>query len=166
MILNNDRTRMITRQWRFLLLTAGLLAFAVWLLIPGNNVKSGLAQNQAEKGATKPIDKLPAKAQAVKEIGERQGFDGLVHTTLTDPELGREALGRLIFFDRDKNTGALVKLYQQSGDPIVKEIVIHSLGRRVAIEPLKAIAQTDASPEFRQLASSTLKWLHRKWWRR
>jgi beta-lactamase regulating signal transducer with metallopeptidase domain len=159
MILNNDRTRVVARQWRFLLLTAGLIAFVVWLLIPGSNLKSGLAQRQAEKGASKPVDTLPPKAQAVKDIGERQGYDGLVQTALTDSELGRDALSRLVFFDRDKNTGALVKLYQLSSDPIVKEIIIHSLGRRVEVEPLTAIAQADPSLEFRQLASSALKWL-------
>ena len=95
----------------------------------------------------------------MKDIGDRQGYDGLVQTALNDPELGRDALSRLVFFDRDKNTGALVKLYRQSGDPIVKEIIIHSLGRRVEVEPLTAIAQADQSPEFRQLASSVLKWL-------
>jgi beta-lactamase regulating signal transducer with metallopeptidase domain len=159
MILNNDRTRVVAQQWRFLLLTAGLIAFVVWLLIPGSNLKSGLAQRQAEKGASKPVDTLPPKAQAVKDIVDNQGYDGLVQTALTDPELGRDALSRLVFFDRDKNTGALVKLYQLSSDPIVKEIIIHSLGRRVEVEPLKAIAQADPSPEFRQLASSVLKWL-------
>ncbi|HKQ79678.1 MAG TPA: nuclear transport factor 2 family protein [Blastocatellia bacterium] len=159
MILNDDRARVVAKQWNFLLLAAGLIAFVAWMLIPGSNVKSGLAQNQAEKGATKLVDTLPRKAQAVKEISERQGYDGLVQTALTDPELSRDALSRLIFFDRDKNTGALVKLYQQSSDPIVKEIIIHSLGRRLAVEPLTAISQTDPSPEFRQLASSTLKWL-------
>ena len=159
MILNNDRTRVVARQWKFLFLTAGLIAFVAWLLIPGNNLKSGLAQQQAEKGASKPVDTLPPKAQAVKDISDRQGYDGLVQTALTDPELGRDALSRLVFFDRDKNTGALVKLYRQSSDPIVKEIVIHSLGRRVEVEPLTAIAQADPSPEFRQLASSVLKWL-------
>jgi beta-lactamase regulating signal transducer with metallopeptidase domain len=159
MILNNDRARVVARQWRFLLLTAGLIAFVVWMLIPETNLKSGLAQRQAEKGASKPVDTLPPKAQAVKDIGDRQGYDGLVQTALTDPELGRDALSRLVFFDRDKNSGALVKLYQQSSDPIVKEIVIHSLGRRVEVERLSAIAQADPSPEFRQLASSVLKWL-------
>ena len=159
MILNNDRARVVARQWRFLLLTAGLISFIAWLLIPENNLKSGLAQRQAEKGASKPVDTLPPKAQAVKDIGDRQGYDGLVQTALTDPELGHDALSRLVFFDRDKNSGALVKLFQQSSDPIVKEIVIHSLGRRVEVERLSAIAQADPSPEFRQLASSVLKWL-------
>jgi beta-lactamase regulating signal transducer with metallopeptidase domain len=159
MILNNDRTRVVARQWRFLLLTAGLIAFVVWLLIPGSNLKSGLAQRQAEKSASKPVDTLPPKAQAVKDIGDSQGYDGLVQTALTDPELGRDALSRLVFFDRDKNTSALVKLYRQSSDPIVKEIIIHSLGRRVEVEPLSAIAQADQSPEFRRLASSVIKWL-------
>jgi len=159
MILNNDRTRVVARQWRFLLLTAGLIAFVVWLLIPESNLKSGMAQRQAEKGASKPVDTLPPKAQAVKDIGDSQGYDGLVQTALTDPELGRDALSRLVFFDRDKNTGALVKLFRLSSDPIVKEMVIHSLGRRVEVEPLTAIAQADPSPEFRQLASSVLKWL-------
>jgi beta-lactamase regulating signal transducer with metallopeptidase domain len=159
MILNTDRARVVARQWKFLLLTAGLIAFVAWLLIPGNNLKSGLAQRQAEKGASKPIDTLPPKAQAVKDIGDLRGYDGLVQTALTDPELGRAALSRLVFFDRDKNTGALVKLFQQSSDLIVKEIVIHSLGRRVEVEPLTAIAQADPSPEFRQLASNVLKWL-------
>jgi hypothetical protein len=159
MILSNDRTRVVARQWRFLLLTAGLISFAVWLLILGSDLKSGLARQQAEKGAPKPVDTLPQKAQAVKDIGDRQGYDGLVQTALTDPELGRDALSRLVFFDRDKNTGALVKLYRRSSDPIIKEIIIHSLGRRVEVEPLTAIAQADQSPEFRQLASSVLKWL-------
>jgi hypothetical protein len=159
MILNNDRTRVVAQQWRFLLLTVGLIAFVVWMLIPGSNLKSGLAQRQAEKGASKPVDTLPTKAQAVKDIGDRQGYDGLVQTALTDPELGRDALSRLVFFDRDKNSGALVKLFQQSSDPIVKEIVIHSLGRRVEVERLSSIAQADPSPEFRQLASSALRWL-------
>jgi len=159
MILNNDRTRVVAQQWKFLLLTAGLIAFVAWLLLPGSNLKSGLAQRQAEKGASKPVDTLPPKAQAVKDIGDRQGYDGLVQTALTNPELGHDALSRLVFFDRDKSSGALVKLFQQSSDPIVKEIVIHSLGRRVEVERLSAIAQADPSPEFRQLASSVLKWL-------
>lgn len=159
MILNNDRARVVARQWRFLLLTVGLIAFVAWLLIPGNNGKSGMAQQQVEKGVSKPIDTLPPKAQAVKDIVERQGYDGLVQTALNDPELGRDALGQLVFFDRDKNSGALAKLYQLSSDPIVKEIIIHSLGRRVEVEPLTAIAQADSSPEFRQLASSVLRWL-------
>src|SRR5262245_11822119 len=89
MILNNDGGRVVARQWRFLLLAAGLIVFVVWLLIPGNNVKPGMAQNRAGKGGSKPTDTLPPKAQAVKEIGERQGYDGLVHTALTNPELGR-----------------------------------------------------------------------------
>ncbi|HEY6399949.1 MAG TPA: nuclear transport factor 2 family protein [Blastocatellia bacterium] len=159
MALNNDRRRAVPRQWKYLLLTVGLIAFAAWMLIPGNNLESGLAQRKAQKNASKPNDTLPLKAQAVKDIGERRGYDGLVRTVLTDPELSGEALSRLVFFDRDKNTGAMVKLYQQSSDPVVKEIIIHSLGRRVAVEPLTAIAQTEASPEFRQLASSVLKWL-------
>jgi uncharacterized protein DUF4440 len=159
MILNNDRMRAVPRQWKYLLLTVGLIASVAWMLIPENNLKPGLAQRKAEKNALQPVDTLPAKAQAVKDIGERRGYDGLVRTVLSNPELSGEALSRLVFFDRDKNTGAMVKLYQQSSDPVVKEIIIHSLGRRVDIEPLKAIAQTEASPEFRQLASSVLKWL-------
>jgi uncharacterized protein DUF4440 len=159
MTLNNDRRRAVPRQWKYLLLTVGLIAFVVWVLIPENNLKPGLAQRKAEKSASKPVDTLPAKAQAVKDIGERRGYDGLVRTVQTDPELGGEALSRLVFFDGDKNTSAMVKLYQQSSDPVVKEIIIHSLGRRVEIEPLTAIAQTEASPEFRQLASNVLKWL-------
>lgn len=159
MTLDNERTRVVALRWKFLLLTAGLMALVAWLLIPGNILESGLAQRQAEKSASKPIDTLPPQAQTVKDIGERQGYSGLVRTVLTNPELGGEALSRLIFFDRDKNTGALVKLYQQSSDPVVKEIIIHSLGRRVEVEPLTSIAQTETSPEFRQLASSVLKWL-------
>ena len=74
--------------------------------------------------------------RAVKDIGDRHGYDWLVLTAFTDPELDRDALSRLVFFDRDKNTGALVNLYQQSSDPIIKEIIIHSLGRRVEVERL------------------------------
>ncbi|MBO0720656.1 MAG: nuclear transport factor 2 family protein [Blastocatellia bacterium] len=161
MIHKNDRMSAVARRWKYLLLTTGLIAFVAWPLIPGNNLESGLAQHQAEKSAAKPIDidTLPPKAQAVKDIGELRGYDGLVRTVLTNPELAGEALSRLVFFDRDKNTGALIKLFQQSSDPVVKEIIIHSLGRRVEVEPLTAIAQTEPSPEFRRLASSVLKWL-------
>src|SRR5262249_49391777 len=138
MFLNLVLARVVARQWKYLLLFAGLIACIGWLLIFGSSAKSGLAQQPVAKVA---VDTLPPKAQAVKNISDSRGPDGLVEAVLTnaDAELRQQALGRLIFFDRDKTTSALVGLCRQSSDPIVKEIIIHSLGRRVEIDALKSI---------------------------
>ena len=49
MILNNDRARVVARQWRFLLLTAGLIAFVVWLLTPRSNLNPAGAASGRER---------------------------------------------------------------------------------------------------------------------
>src|SRR5215475_8215524 len=44
MILNKDRTRVIARKWKYLILSAASITVIAWLLVPTRLVKPGLAQ--------------------------------------------------------------------------------------------------------------------------
>lgn len=149
MILNKDRTRAYVRKWKYSILTATLIAMVAWILIPARLVKPGLAQQ-----AGGDLDELLAKY-----MGDSRNFDDLVETVLTsrDPEARQKAFFRLHILEGDGSTAALVKLYSKSKDPAIKRMVIHSLVKRGAGEQLATIAETEQSPEFRQMANEAIK---------
>jgi hypothetical protein len=80
-------------------------------------------------------------------------------TALTnpDPETRQNAVLRLYILEGNGSAAALVKLYSKSNDPMIKRMVIESLGKRGSNEQLATIAQTEHSPEFRQLANEAIK---------
>src|SRR5262249_30241904 len=152
MILNKDRARVIALRWKYLILPVTLIAIVAWALLPSRLTKPGLAQ-QAASG---DLNELVAKY-----MGDSRNFDDLVETALTNPnpEMRQGAVLRLYILEGDGSTAALVKLYNKSNDSMIKGMVIHSLGLRGAIEQLEMIAQTEQSPEFRQMAQAEIKQL-------
>jgi hypothetical protein len=94
-------------------------------------------------------------------MGDSKNFDDLVETALTnpDPETRQKAALRLYILEGDGSAAALVKLYSKSNDLMIKKIVIQSLGNRGAGEQLATIAQTEQSPELRQMANEGIKQL-------
>ena len=149
MILNKDRTRVIARKWKYLILSATLIALVAWTLLPARLAKPGLAQQ-----AGGDLNELVAKY-----MGDSKNFDDLVETALTnpDPETRQKAVLRLYIQEGDGSAAALVKLYNKSNDPMIKKMAIQSLGKRGAGEQLATIAQTEQSPEFRQMANEAIK---------
>lgn len=150
MILNTDRARVIALRWKYLIVPAALIAIVAWLLLPARLTKQGLAQ----KAHSGDIDEL-----AAKYMGDSKNFDDLVEMALTnpDPEMRQKAILRLHILEGDGSTSALFKLYNQSNDPIIKGMVIHSLRSRKASEQLAMIAHVEQEPEFRQMAEAHLK---------
>jgi beta-lactamase regulating signal transducer with metallopeptidase domain len=153
MILNNERMRVIAQQWKYLILSAALIAAVAWLLVPGRLTRTGLAQPQP--------DNLSGKLQLVKTLGDNKAFDELIEIALRNPdaELRRLAAIRLTELEGDGSTAAMVELYNKSDDPLVKTMVIDTLGRISEIEPLTKIALSDPSPEYRQRALERIRWL-------
>src|SRR5215468_2890494 len=153
MILNKDRGRIVAKQWRYLVLSAALIAVIAWLLIPGRLTKSGLAQQQ-------PGDRT-GKLKLVKSLGDRKAFDDLIEMALRNPdaEMRRLAAIQLMGLEGDGSTEAMFDLYNKSNDPEVKTMVIDTLGRISEIEPLTKIALNDPSSEFRLRALQRIKWL-------
>src|SRR5262245_51090311 len=153
MILNKDRGRIVAKQWRYLVLSAALIAVIAWLLIPGRLTKSGLAQQQ-------PGDRT-GKLKLVKSLGDRKAFDDLIEMALRNPdaEMRRLAAIQLMGLEGDGSTEAMFDLYNKSNDPEVKAMVIDTLGRISEIEPLTKIALNDPSSEFRLRALQRIKWL-------
>jgi beta-lactamase regulating signal transducer with metallopeptidase domain/ketosteroid isomerase-like protein len=153
MILNKDRTRVIARNWKYLILSAALIAVVAWLLVPGRLTKSGLAQRQ-------PGD-TTIKRQLVKSLGEGKAFDELIDMAVRDPdaEMRRLAAIQLTMLEGDGSTEAMFELYNKSNDSEVKTMVIDTLAWISEIEPLTKIALSDPSPEFRLRALYRIKWL-------
>jgi len=151
MILNKDRRRILAGKWKYLILPATLIAIVAWMLIPARFAKPGLAQH-----ASGNLNELLAKY-----MGDSKNFDDLVETALTnpDPETRQRAVLRLHILEGAGSAAALVKLYNKTSDPMIKRIVIQSLGRRGANEQLTTIAQSEQSPEFRQMANESIKYL-------
>jgi beta-lactamase regulating signal transducer with metallopeptidase domain len=149
MILNKDRTRVIARKWKYLILSATLIALVAWMLLPPRLAKPGLAQQ-----VSGDLNELVAKY-----MGDSKNFDDLVETALTnpDPETRQKAVLRLYILEGDGSAAALVKLYNKSNDPMIKKMVIQSLGKRGAGDQLATITQTEQSPEFRQMANEAIK---------
>src|SRR5262245_8243043 len=149
MILNKDRARVIARKWKYLILSATLIALVAWMLLPARLGKPGLAQQ-----VSGDLNELVAKY-----MGDSKNFDDLVETALTnpDPETRQKAVLRLYILEGDGSAAALVKLYNKSNDPMIKKMVIQSLGKRGAGDQLATIAQTEQSPEFRQMANDAIK---------
>jgi bla regulator protein blaR1 len=76
MILNKDRSRLLAGKWRYLILTATLIAMVAWTLLPARLAKPGLAQQAAsdleirqivdaegDKGTNESIDAAYQKAR-------------------------------------------------------------------------------------------------------
>src|SRR5262245_10475374 len=151
MILNKDRTRLLAGKWKYLILTATLIAMVAWILLPTRLVKPGLAQ-QASDDLNELLEKY---------MGDSRNFDDLVETALTSPdtEARQKAFLRLFIMGGDGSAAALVKLYSRSNNPKIKEMIIRNLSKRGAGDQLAAIAQTEQSPEFRQMVNEEIKQL-------
>jgi beta-lactamase regulating signal transducer with metallopeptidase domain len=151
MILNKDRRRVLAGKWKYLILSATLIALVAWALLPARLAKLGLAQ-QASGDLSELLEKY---------MGDSRNFDDLVETALTspNPETRQKAVLRLYILEGDGSAAALVKLYNKSNDPMIKKMVIQSLGKRGAGDQLATIAQTEQSPEFRQMANDAIKYL-------
>jgi beta-lactamase regulating signal transducer with metallopeptidase domain len=151
MILNKDRARVIAGRWKYLILTATLIAMVAWILLPTRLVKPGLAQK-----ASDDLNEL-----LEKYMGDSRNFDDLVETALTnpDPETRQKAFLRLFIMGGDGSAAALVKLYSRSNNPRIKEMIIRNLSKRGAGDHLAAIAQTEQSPEFRRMVDDEIKQL-------
>src|SRR5262245_44552973 len=151
MILNKERTRALTVKWRYLILTATLIAMVSWIILPARLAKPGLAQ-QASDDLNELLEKY---------MGDSRNFDDLVETALTnpDPETRQKAFLRLFIMGGDGSAAALVKLYNKSNNPKIKEMIIRNLSKRGAGDQLATIAQTEQSPEFRQMVNEEIKQL-------
>lgn len=153
MILNPDHIRVVTRQWRYLILPVAMIAVAAWLLLPARLTQSGIAR---QRQSADDINEL-----AIKYMADSKNFDDLVETALThpDPTMRQKAVLRLYVMEGDGSTAAMVKLYNRSSEPEVKTMLIDALARISQIEPLTKIALSDPSAEYRQQALERIKWL-------
>jgi beta-lactamase regulating signal transducer with metallopeptidase domain len=149
MILNKDRRRVFAGKWKYLILPATLIAIVAWMLIPARLAKPGLAQ-QAGGDLNELLEKY---------MGDSRNFDDLVETALTspNPETRLKAFLRLIILEGDGSSAALVKLYNRSNDPTIKEMIIRNLSKRGAGDQLATIAQSEQSPEFRRMVDEEIK---------
>ena len=152
MILNKDRRRALAGKWKYLILPATLIAIVAWMLIPARLAKPGLAQ-QAGGDLNELLEKY---------MGDSRNFDDLVETALTSPkpETRLKAFLRLIILEGDGSSAALVKLYNGSNDPTIKEMIIRNLYKRHAVDQLATIAQTEQSPEVRRMLDEEIKELN------
>src|SRR5262245_9648553 len=151
MIMNKDRARVIARQWKYLILPVALIAAVTWLLLPARLTKSGLAQQGAGD-----LNEMVARYAE-----DSKNFDDLVETALTNPdlEIRQKAVLRLYIIEGGGTAAALAEVYKKSNDPAIKGMVIRCFGRRGDAEQLETIAQTEKSPEFRQMANEAIKLL-------
>ena len=151
MIMNKDRARVIARQWRYLIAPVALIAVATWLLLPARLTKPGLAQQGAGD-----LNELVARYAE-----DSKNFDDLVEMALTNPdlEIRQKAVLRLYIIEGGGTSAALAEVYKKSNDPAIKGMVIRCFGRRGESEQLATIAQTERSPEFRQMANEAIKLL-------
>ena len=152
MILTNDRMRATTRQWRYTIAPAMLIAIAAWILVPTGPARTSLAQNQPKASSSLVI---------VQRLGEDKAFDELIEMALRNPdaELRSLAVTQLTELEGDGSTAAMVELYDKSSEPNVKRVLIETLGRISEIEPLTKIALLDRSAEYRRLALIQIKHL-------
>src|SRR5262245_61937991 len=134
MILNKDRTRVIARKWKYLILSAALIAVVAWLLVPGHLTKSGLAQKQS--GDTR------GKLQLVKSLGDSKAFDDLIEMAVGNPdaETRRLAALQLMGLEGDGSAEAMFKLYNKSSDPESKALVMDTLRRMGENKTLTRVA--------------------------
>jgi beta-lactamase regulating signal transducer with metallopeptidase domain len=151
MILNGDRARAGARQWKSLVLSAGLIAIVAWMLLP-SSLRPGLAQ---------AIDNSAHKLQVVKALGVNKAFDELIEMALRNPdwELRRLAAIRLTELEGDGSTQAMVELYSRTNDPQVKTMLIDTMARISEIEPLTKIALSDQNAECRLRALQRIKFI-------
>ena len=159
MILSSNRVGAGTRRWMYLIAIVGISGFVV-LLPAAVHIAGSVMAKQASQ--TKPDPEgLSPKQRSLINMAKNGAYDDLMKIFLTDPDpdLRWSAFSSLIFRGGKDAVGTLVKLYQQSRDPIIKEIIIHNLGNRKELDSLTAIARTDPSPEYRQLATEVIKWL-------
>jgi beta-lactamase regulating signal transducer with metallopeptidase domain len=149
MILNKDRTRVLTRKWKYLILSATLIALVAWMLLPARLAKPGLAQQ-----VSGDLNELVARYAE-----DSKNFDDLVEMALTSPDLAmrQNAVLRLYIIEGSGTAAALAKVYKKSNDPAIKGMVIRCFGRRGESEQLATIAQTEQTPEFRQMANDAIK---------
>jgi beta-lactamase regulating signal transducer with metallopeptidase domain len=149
MIMNRDRARVIARQWRYLIPPVALIAAVTWLLLPARLTKPGLAQQGAGD-----LNELVARYAE-----DSKNFDDLVEMALTSPdlEIRQKAVLRLYIIEGSGTSAALAEVYKKSNDPAIKRMVIRCFCRRGESEQLATIAQTEQSPEFRQMANEAIK---------
>jgi len=152
MILNKDRRRVLAGKWKYLILPATLITIVAWILIPARLAKQGLAQ-QAGGDLNELLEMY---------MGDSRNFDDLVETALTspNPETRLKAFLRLMILEGDGSSAALVKLYNGSNDPTIKEMIIRNLYKRHAVDQLATIAQSEQSPEVRRMLDEEIKELN------
>ena len=150
MILTNDRMRVTTRQWRYMIAPAMLIAIAAWVLVPTGPARVSRAQSQTS-----------LNREMVQGLGDDKAFDELIEMALRNPdaELRGLAVIKLIELEGDGSTPAIVELYDKSNEPSIKRVLIETLGRISEIEPLTKIALLDRSTEYRHLALVQIKHL-------
>ncbi len=153
MILTNDRMRATTRQWRYMIAPAMLIAIAAWVLVPTGPTRSSLAQGRNGRASS--------NLEIVQRLGEDKAFDELIGMALRNPdaELRGLAVTQLTELEGDGSTAAMVEVYEKSSEPGVKRVLIETLGRISEIEPLTKIALLDRSAEYRRLALIQIKHL-------
>ena len=149
MILNKDRKRVFVGKWKYLILPATLIAMLAWMLLPARLARPGLAQQ-----ASVDLNELVARYAE-----DSRNFDDLVETALTNPDPGtrQNAVLRLYMVDGSGTAAALAEVYKKSNDPAIKRMVIRCFGQRRETDQLAMIAQTEHSPEFRQMANEAIK---------
>jgi beta-lactamase regulating signal transducer with metallopeptidase domain len=151
MILNGENVRTIARHWKATVCSAALIAILAWLLIPGAPI-SGIAQTTKDRAEQRRV---------VEALGEQKNFDQLIEMALRNlfPDLRHLAAVRLTELEGDGSTAAMVQLYDQTNEPMVKRLMIDALARISEIEPLTKIALSEQNPEYRERALRRIKYL-------
>jgi len=153
MILNRDHVRVITQQWKYLILPAALIAVVAWLLIPGRLTRSGLAQPRP--------DSARGKLQLVKSLVDNKAFDDLIEMALRNPdaELRRLAAVHISEIQVAASAESMFEIYNKSDDQEIKGLMIDTFGRMGEVEMLAKIALFDPSAEYRRRALERLNGL-------
>ena len=159
MILYGKRVCAGARRWMYLIAIVGISGFMVELAA-ADRIAGSVTAKQASQTQPDP-EGLNTKQRSLINMAKNGDYEDLLKVFLNDPDPGFRwnAFSCLIFRGGKDVAGTLVKMYQQSRDPIIKEIIIHNLGNRNELDSLRTIARTDPSPEYRQLANEVIKWL-------
>jgi Domain of unknown function (DUF4440) len=159
MILNRNRVCASMRQWTYLIVLIGVIGFVMRLPAAVSTAISVVAQ-QAPQSKPDP-EGLNNKDRSLISMAKNGAYDDLIQIVLTDPDPGfrHKAFLSLILRASKDGVSSLVKLYNKSRDPMVKEIIVHNLGSRNELDSLTTIARTDPSPQYRQLATEVIKCL-------
>jgi beta-lactamase regulating signal transducer with metallopeptidase domain len=157
MILTTNRVRVLTRQWRYLILPATLIALLAWLLVPVRPITAQQVQRQYNATLT-AVKGSSLKELLVSYMTGPAAYDDLVNTVLESPDaqLREQTLRQLVESDWEWATTALAEIYDRTDEPTLRSKLIGQLGERKAFAKLLELAVKEPGAALRQQAVQRL----------